>query len=83
MLRRYHCILAGFFFTTSALSSVLTLRECHGHDLEIANQTPIFHVPDVVINPLRQIGIAAQTVDLRPTGYSRFGIMTSIVECRV
>ncbi len=36
----------------SALTGVLTLKERHGHDLEIKNQTPIFHVPDVVINPL-------------------------------
>ena len=43
---------AGFFFAASALSGVLTLKECHGHDLEIENQTPIFHVPDVVIDPL-------------------------------
>jgi hypothetical protein len=36
----------------SALSGVVNLKERHGHDLEIKNQTPIFHVPDVVVNPL-------------------------------
>src|ERR1700730_1924394 len=62
-----------------ALGRILTLKESHGHDLKIENQTPIFHVPDVVVNPLGQIGIAAQPMDLRPTGYSWFGIMTSII----
>ena len=52
VLGHYHCIPAGLLLAASALSSVLTLRECHGHDLEIENQTPIFHVPDVVIDPL-------------------------------
>ena len=36
-----------------ALCRILTLKERHGHDLEIENQTPIFHVPDVVVNPFR------------------------------
>jgi hypothetical protein len=62
-----------------ALCGVLTIEERHAHDLKIENQTPIFHVPDVVIDPLGQIGIASQTMDLRPTGYSRFGIVTSII----
>ena len=62
-----------------ALCGVLTIEERHAHDLKIENQTPIFHVPDVVVNPLRQIGIASQPMDLRPTGYSWFGIMTGIV----
>jgi hypothetical protein len=53
VLGHYHCAPAGFFFAASALSGVLTLKEGHGHDLEIENQTPIFHVPDVVVNPFR------------------------------
>jgi hypothetical protein len=47
-----HCFPVGLLLATSALSGVLTLKESHCHDLEIKNQTPIFHVPDVVINPL-------------------------------
>ena len=35
-----------------ALCGVLTIEERHAHDLKIENQTPIFHVPDVVIDPL-------------------------------
>ena len=53
VLRHYRRAPAGFFFAASALSGVLTLKECHAHDLEIENQTPIFHVPDVVVNPFR------------------------------
>jgi hypothetical protein len=40
-------------FSASTLCRVLTLKKRHSHDLEIKNQTPIFHVPDVVVNPLR------------------------------
>lgn len=36
----------------SPLSSVFVLKQRHEHDLEIENRAPIFHVPEVVVDPL-------------------------------
>src|SRR5258708_13305492 len=54
-------------------------EKCHEHNLEVENWAPIFHVPEIITDPRRQIGITTQTVNLRPTGNSRLRVVTSVV----
>jgi hypothetical protein len=46
-------------FAAIPLGRVAVLEKGHAHDLKIENRAPIFHVPEIVIDPLSQIGIAA------------------------
>lgn len=61
------------------LVSVGALEECHEHDLEVEEKTPVFHVPEVVLDAFGEIGVAAETVDLSPSGHAWFGVVTGIV----
>ena len=59
------------------------LEKGHAHDLEIKNRTPIFHVPEVIIDTLGQIRITTQTINLRPARSSRLRVVTSSEGYRV
>src|SRR4051812_40091408 len=53
--------------------------EGHEHDLEIEQRAPILQVPEIALDALAEIGVAAQPLDLRPAGDARRGIVACVV----
>ena len=52
---------------------------CHGHDLKIEGETPVAQVIEVVLDALRNGGVAAPAVDLGPSRDADFEEVARIV----
>jgi len=61
------------------LVGVGALEEGHEHDLEVEEEAPIFHVPEVVFDAFGEVGVTAQAVDLGPAGHAGFGMVAGVV----
>jgi hypothetical protein len=51
----------------------------HEHDLKVKDGIPIFDIINIAPNAFAQVCVAAEAIDLSPTGHARDDIVTGIV----
>ena len=62
-----------------SLIRVFALEERHQHDLEIEPGRPVLDVIEIVLDAVDEARVAAEAVDLRPTGDSGADFVAGIV----
>ena len=58
---------------------VVALEESQEHDLEIEEEVPVLEIPEVAFDALGEVGVAAESLDLRPAGHAGFGLVAGVV----